>query len=49
MSQRVFVIDENVVGEVINLLAYGAYVKYTVGGIEYKVYLSDEDYLTLEY
>lgn len=44
MGDMVYIKDENIMGEVVSLMAYGAMVRYTIGGIVHEVFMSDEDY-----
>lgn len=44
----VFILDEGIEAEVLSLMAYGAIVRYSLGGIEFNEMLADEDYLIME-
>lgn len=44
----VFILDEGIEAEVVSLMAYGAIVRYSVGGIEFNEMLTDEDYELME-
>lgn len=47
-DNEVYILDEGVRGTIVTLLAYGAIVKYNIGGIEYKVFMTDEDYVFVD-
>lgn len=48
MSQEVYIYNEGVIGEIVSLMAYGAIVRYAVGGIEHFELMSNEDYEDLD-
>lgn len=47
MNELVYIPDPGVIGELVNLMAYGAIVKYKFGGIEFQEMLAEEDYIIL--
>ncbi len=48
MNTRVYIQEENIVGEIITEMAYGAKVRYLLGGIQYEVWMSEDDYEVLD-
>jgi len=48
MSTRVYIPEHNIVGTIDTEMAYGAYVTYLLGGIEYTVLMDSEDYTILD-
>lgn len=48
MNTRVYLRDENIVGEIVTQMAYGAKVRYLLGGIQYEVYMHEDDYEVLD-
>lgn len=49
MSQEVYIRDVGVRGEIMSQMAYGAIVRYAIGGIEHYELMSDEDYEDLDH
>lgn len=47
VSQQVFVLHEGVIGEVMSQMAYGAIVRYAVGGIEHYELMGNDDFEAL--
>lgn len=47
LTTLVWIPSEGVIGEVVLQMAYGAIVNYSVGGIEFREMLTDEDYEAL--
>lgn len=47
VSQQVYVLHESVIGEVMSQMAYGAIVRYAIGGIEHYELMSNEDFEVL--
>lgn len=47
-GRMVYVIDENIMGEVVSEQVYGAYIKFYKGGFETIEYMTAEDYEYLE-
>mgnify|MGYP003353548332 CR=1 FL=1 len=45
MRQKVFLIDENIYAELIELGAYASRVRYTYGGTLYDVIVENEDFI----
>lgn len=48
MSQRVYLINEKVMGEAVKFLAYGAVVKYISEGSEHEVLVESDEILYLD-
>lgn len=44
VNERVYIPEAGVNGIIIRHMAYGAVVKYTLGGIEFEEMLPEEDY-----
>lgn len=49
MGARVYIPSQNVIGEIMKEMAYGAYIKYIVGGIEYEELMDKDDYDILDH
>ncbi len=45
---KVLVIEENSIGEVVSSLAHGALIRYSAGGIEYEIWLSNDEFYFLD-
>lgn len=48
MGARVYITEHNITGEIISEMAYGAYVKYILGGNEFNVLIDKDDYVVLD-
>jgi hypothetical protein len=48
MGDVVYIRDKNVIGEVVKEMAYGAIIKYIMGGIEFEELMDKDDYEDLE-
>lgn len=48
VSWLAYIRDEGVIAEVVNLMAYGAIIKYEMGGIEYTEMICNEDFDLVE-
>lgn len=47
MRQQVFIPSENVWGEIVSLMTYGAVIRYFTGGFEFYEMLAEEDYVVI--
>lgn len=48
MNQRVWIHADETYGEIIKEMTYGAYVRYSVAGIEFFEMMDEEDFVVLE-
>lgn len=48
MGARIYITEHNITGEIVSEMAYGAYVKFLLGGIEHNVLIDKEDYIILD-
>jgi hypothetical protein len=48
MGNTVYLPDKNVMGEIVKQMAYGAIIRYVVGGIEFEELMDNEDFQDLE-
>ena len=48
IDNPVFILSEQVVGEIVTRLAYGAEVRFAVDGIVYQTFVDDGDFIELE-